>query len=624
MVEHLAGFRHRKLYLARVYPYVLKAQASSKEDQSRFIRRMALEIEREEGAKKYMVDNSIWMESMMTLRAADKRMIERRTRWEERTDPTRVKKALNYLGMFEIESEIEATTVTRLCEKLTANLRVYSNYPRQDALFPARVVRAQDVVKSLLQNAVKQRTCVQNPMQKKEKPQAPPKFNKRPPPHPENASLRHKAGMQRGHPGANSKNINARENMPTKPPYKQAQKYPSGPLKKRQEKTEPSMPQRKETPQKAEKPDQSFLKNISQEDTQFFKKLMALLDVLPRSVSPPETTEDSSNLLMLKSLLAKEKNAEHEQANSKMMMQIASIMQDTLSAQNASLNQQLMLMTSQNSTAMVMQTASTGGFVPGIHGLGTVQANVNSLMPFNQSFASQTYGQMEVNASGPTNPNAYQGPMQSYSGPPQSYSGPPQSYSGPPQSYSGPPQNCDDFGYGNSMVGNYVAQGNPNDTQHDGIDNSLTTRQNERKRIPHTDVDYESSAPETRYADRSEEDAAYTRVRLSPSSRRIPYDSNDDTRREIRTQDQRRRERSRSYSADGWDEQEEDMRYSKRPRLGMDNQSHRSESVTDQLLESLGINSADIPPELLRRIQGKDLFTASAIISEYSESRFGK
>ncbi|XP_075684294.1 uncharacterized protein LOC142652534 [Rhinoderma darwinii] len=81
MVEHLAGFGHRKLYLAKDYPYVLKAQSNSKEDQSRFIRRMALEIEREEGTKTYMIDSSIWMETMMTLRAASKKM-KKKTRWD--------------------------------------------------------------------------------------------------------------------------------------------------------------------------------------------------------------------------------------------------------------------------------------------------------------------------------------------------------------------------------------------------------------------------------------------------------------------------------------------------------------------------------------------------------------
>lgn len=61
MVDHVCGFKHRKLYVAKEYPYVLKALFKVKEDKAVFMRRIAMEIEQEEGIKMYKTDYLIRM-----------------------------------------------------------------------------------------------------------------------------------------------------------------------------------------------------------------------------------------------------------------------------------------------------------------------------------------------------------------------------------------------------------------------------------------------------------------------------------------------------------------------------------------------------------------------------------
>ncbi|XP_069814289.1 uncharacterized protein [Dendropsophus ebraccatus] len=628
MVEHLAGFRHRKQYLAREYPYVLKAQAISKEDQSQFIRRMALEIEREEGTKMYMTDPSVWMETMMTLRTADKKL-RKKTRWDDdRNDQNRMAKALKFLESFEVDSELEATTVARLCERLTDYLKFYHGKAKEDALFPARVARAQDVALSLMKNAAKQRTPVQNLTQITAKPKMPPQLA--PPTLLQNLNLKNKIATQSGFPGTNFQGTDPRQSMPNAPPYPQAQQYPFVSSNEKQGMYGPSMPQMNQTPQKSVN-ENDDINTLGQEDTKFFKKLMALLEALPQNAPLSEDTQMNSKLLMLKSLLVNQKSDERELANQQLMKQVASMVQDTISAQNASLNQQLMmLMTSQNSTAMVMQTASlrnnpiqlnensllsSTSLVPGMQISGNMQTNMNSLVSFNQNLGSQVYGQLGENAPMPMNQNNYQVPSLEM------------------QNYPSTSQNCDNFGYGTSMERNIVPKGDSYIGQHE---------QNQQPLISNTNVDYEPRAydkewdnayydntsaqvSEPRYVDHRGKQAPYTRVCLSPSSPKGHYDDyNDNTRGEIGIEDARRRPSLRSYNSSDWDDQDNDIRYGKRARLEMDNRADRSESYHDQALESLGINTAGMPEELLKRIKGKDLFTASAIISEYSERRSGK
>ncbi|XP_056376827.1 uncharacterized protein LOC130273671 [Hyla sarda] len=593
MVEHLAGFRHRKQYLEREYPYVLKAQASSKEEKSPFIRRMALEIEREEGTKMYMVDYSVWTETMMTLRTANKK-IRKKTRWDDdRNDQNRMAKALKFLESFEVESELEATTIARLCERLSDNLKMFNNKTKEDSLFPARVARAQDVAMSLMRNAAKQRTYVQNLAQLNFKPKISIVLNK---------------GQQ-----ALPENDDSISNMSKVPPQQQF--------------VSTFVPVNNK--QGMHRLEHDSAPNMSQEDTQFFKRLMSLLEALPQNASVSDHSEMNSKLLLLKSLLVSQKSEERERANQQLMRQVASMVQDTISAQSASLNQQLMmLMTSQNSTAMVMQTASlrnnsmqlndnaiinSAGLVPGMQSSANMQMSMNSLMPLNQNLGSQVYGQMGETAPRPVAMDNYQASRVEM------------------QNYPSTSQNYDNVRYDASMERNYLPKGDPFMSQPDGP--------NKQMPISKTNVGYEprvydkewddtyyddpsAQVSESRYGNRTGKQAPYTRVTLSPSSPRKRYDSYD-TRGEIGVEDMRHRHSLRDYGSSDWDDQD-DMRYTKRARLDADNRGDQSESYHNQSLDSLGINTAGMPEELLKRIKGKDLFTASAIISEYSERRSGK
>ncbi|XP_077125751.1 uncharacterized protein LOC143782312 isoform X2 [Ranitomeya variabilis] len=719
MVEHLAGFGHRKLYLAKEYPYVLKAQSSTKEDPSKFIRRMALEIEREEGTKMYLVDSSIWPDTMMSLRAADRKM-RKKSRWaDDKNDEARMKKALAYLESFEIDSEIEATTVTMLCEKLTANLKFYSTNAMQVALFPSRVAKAQDVAMSLVKNVANQRSRMHNANQMTSQPKKASQKKKKQPSLQGNPNLEVLGDRRSGFPGTNVQNISAVQNMPIPPPYQQApqnappyqqapqnappyqqapqnappyqqapqnappyqqapqnappyqqapqnafnpsinanqnllgapvyqqqapqnafvppmnakQNMPSAqpyqvawkktfvPLNANQAVPEAFTPKENETPQKA---DSSSVKNASQDDAQFFRKLVSLLEVIPQNSTLPEGTQPNSKLQMLKSLLLSQKNEEQEQANQKMMAQIASMVKDTISAQNANLNQQLMMLMASQKNAMGMQTASlnnslmapmpvnnpvmnTTGLVPGGQNVGNTQMNVNPMMPY-QNFGTQVYGQVGEMAAKSMNPNAYQGP------PPEMQNYPSTSQTINPQ----PTSQSLNYGYGNAMGDSYTSQ-------RGGISNSITAVQSEqtytnvgdKPRVydKQWDNSYGNSSQvvDPKYGDLKEK--PYSRVGLPPSSSQTRHnDYYDNTRGEMGRQEPRPQ---RSYNSPGWDDQEGDMPYIKRARL--------EENTKDESLKSLGINTAGMPEELLKRIRGKDLFTVSAILSEYSERHSGK
>ncbi|XP_073443913.1 uncharacterized protein [Dendrobates tinctorius] len=672
MVEHLAGFGHRKLYLAKEYPYVLKAQSSSKEDPSKFIRRMALEIEREEGTKMYLVDSSIWPDTMMTLRTADRRM-RKKSRWsDEKNDETRMKKALAYLESFEIDSEIEATTVTRLCEKLTANLKFYSTNAMQVALFPSRVAKAQDVAMSLVKNVANQRSRMHNANQMNSQSNMPSKKKKKkskssplgnpnletigerqssfpgnnstvqnmplPPPYQQapqntfNPSINAKPNLlgppvyQQAPQNAFVPPMNANQNMPSAQPYQLAWKKTFVPLNSNQAVPGGFTPKENETPQKA---DSSSVKNTSEDDAQFFKKLVSLLEAIPQNSPVSESTQPNSKLQMLKSLLLSKKNEEQEQANQKMMTQIASLVKDTITAQSANLNQQLMMLMATQKNAMVMQTASlnnslmapmplnnsvmnTSGLVSGgVQNVGNMPMNMNPMMPY-QNFGTQVYGQMGEMAPKSMNPNAYQVPppeMQNYPSTSQTINSQPTSHSL-------------NYGYGNSMGDSYTSQ-------HGGIANSITAVQSEQTCIPYTNVGDKPSVYDKQwdnsYGNSSQvvdpkygglKKKPYSSIDLPPSSSQTQHNDYYNTRGELGREESRPQKSLRSYNSPGWDDQEGDIPYIKRARL--------EDHTNEESLNSLGINTAGMPEELLKRIRGKDLFTVSAILSEYSERHSGK
>ncbi|KAM9308494.1 uncharacterized protein PAF06_012704 [Gastrophryne carolinensis] len=248
MIEHLSGSKHRKFYLARCYPYVLKAPPSSKEDRNQFLRRMALEIEQAEGVRQFKREPSVRYGpgAVANAKAA---VSSRRSRWEaDGARQARMAKALEYLETFEIDNEGEAGEVTRLTNKLTSELKNYSEKLKQQVLFPEKVARAKDVASSIMQRSA--------PPQSKVNPAPPARLNQ---------DFTKNAGLLGAPPPARSQFA---------PPYAQ----PAAPAS-------------------AEKND----------DSEFVHKLKNLLTALPGG-NPGSMDDDAAmakKLMMLKSLLDK-------------------------------------------------------------------------------------------------------------------------------------------------------------------------------------------------------------------------------------------------------------------------------------------------------------------------------
>ncbi|XP_075068960.1 uncharacterized protein LOC142158668 isoform X3 [Mixophyes fleayi] len=626
MVEHLAGFRHRKLYLAREYPYVLKAQSSSKEDKSQFMRRMALEIEREEGTKMYKVDTAVKMESL-NLKTSSANQSKRKTRWDiEGNSQTRMKKALEYLESFEIDNDIEATTVTRLTDKLTDDVKYYSNKLKEEALFPVRVARAKDVAMSLMQNISRERMGLQNPVQQ----------NQMPPP--TNRGPQENANRQSGLSGPNTHGIDKTKMAPSTPIPQNPQQFPFVPTNQKQNNQSIVMPNTVDLARKAENA-QSSHNDASTEDIQFLKKLMTLLKCLPQNTSSAENVQMNSKLMMLKSLMLDQTpSTENPQKSQKMMMQVASLTQDTANT-DVSLNQQLMmLMTSQNTSAMekfqlsqqtMMQMSSMAkktmslensqlnqssmvqmaGVIQNSQNSGNVLMNKNLQMPLSQN---QEYGQMG-RSSMTLMDHVYQG----------------QNMEVQPE-YASTSHNYGGFGYDRSVEKNYLPHADPYVSRFDNVAVSGVYRANEQTHMPYSDMSYESGmrgtkwnnppygGPSVQVADpvhvnRAGGQAPYTRVCLSPSVT-APLSNTRDIHN------------SRPFDAPENADRESNVQHSKRARLDMDHiPSHFSEkNYNHGSLKSSGINTAGLSADLLKRIQGKDLFTVSAILGEYADNKPSK
>ncbi|XP_015261053.1 PREDICTED: uncharacterized protein LOC107105568 [Gekko japonicus] len=121
MIEHLIGQRHRKVYLMKHFPDKGKRNANDpKEDRVRFLRRIAREVEKEEGLKMYKVEG--YERPGATSSAAKKR-----ARWsgsfKPENDPVLRQKALEYMDFFEITSDTEATQVIRIAQSLSEALK---------------------------------------------------------------------------------------------------------------------------------------------------------------------------------------------------------------------------------------------------------------------------------------------------------------------------------------------------------------------------------------------------------------------------------------------------------------------------------------------------------------------
>ncbi|XP_068092729.1 uncharacterized protein [Hyperolius riggenbachi] len=739
IVDHLVGLKHKKMYLAKEYPYVLKASSNGKEDRTEFLKRMTMEIEREEGLKMYKIDPVIRNVAIMNVKASEAKHSKRRTRWDaEGSKQARMKKALEYLESFEIDNDTEASTVTRLTEKLTAELKLYSNKLEEEVAFPRKVAKAKNVAISIMQGKTKPPSLLSielpaQPENLKDKvgvpfvlpapsvpgsdqvnwapafPPAsvPPPFlpeTQKPgiPEMPQAWPLQapflpgnqqpnmqgmpavfqqgplqapflsgnqqpNMQGMpavfQQGLQQASFLPANQHPNMqgmppvfpqvpppvfpqvPTQAPFltanmqgmpavfqqglQQAQFLPGNQNLNIQQMPGATI----ENVQKNQAAESSLnaQSDSNSEELKFLKKLMALLSALPENTTSSDTSQFSSKLTMLKSLLSdKTPNTNATAANQQVMMQVASLTQGVASTENVSQNKQLMIMASQNTADMaglnqnlVMQMASMANNVMPVENAQANQKslmqmaallqdrqsiNTNSLMPSNQTFKNQDYAQEDNSmrlVDQNVNQNVYMDPQSRYANASQSYG---------------------DFGYGASTVGNFYESGmgqygdntksmvlknKPTQSLHSGINSGAG---DEKVRNPKSE-DYASESP-------------YTRVSLSPKTsgtvnKRFHNANSDlDLRKEIHSQEMgssHGKHSSRAFEDPEWSERESGKPYNKRPRLDTEHGAHQPRENDFQ-----GRDLSNLSLDLLKRIRGKDVFTASAILSEYADSHASK
>ncbi|CAI9536981.1 unnamed protein product [Staurois parvus] len=543
MMEHLGCYRHRKLYLMKAYPYVLKAPSSSKEDRTQFMRRMAMEIEREEGTKMYKSDPTVRMTPM---KSKNTQQSKRKSRWDYEGDrQKRMKKALEYLDSFEIDNDSEATTVTRLTEKLIAELKYHSDKLKEEALFPAKVAKAKNIAMSIMQKAPRQ----QNPGQK--------------------------------NPGLKGAPENIKQNMamPGGPqPTSDSRYWPPNPAF-------PQRPHGMENPQNAKFNSEPQTGQVP-EESKFFKKLKSLLSAVPQnSTQVPDDEQMHSKLMMLKALLSDKRASLQNTQGNQLPLQGTSMMQDMAGTENVFMNQHNANM-GQFGQNVMMQMASMAQNAPAnqnsLMQMAALLQNrqMNAFLPENQDIQNQEYFPMDNSSGMPMDQSAYQQP-----------------YMEQQPGFPNIPQSQEGFGYDDPMAGNY---GNNNMGQ---------------------------------YNDFTSEQAPYTRVSLSPSKQRSEgerfrgnsYDR--DSRQEYRSHESRSRDggrSGRSLDEPAWAERERNMPYGKRTRLGSDHTPKESTDGKKRRSDdrgSLDMGAGNLSVDLLKRIRGKDLFTVSAILSEYADGQ---
>ncbi|KAM4705707.1 uncharacterized protein WCC33_010512 [Rhinophrynus dorsalis] len=648
MLAHLCGFKHRKAFLAKEYPFVLKAPSSKNEDRAQFFRRMALEIEQEDGLKMYKIDPSTKLESLLTLEIPPPKppkVRNKKTRWENLE--IRVKKALEYLENFEIETDAETTTVTDLTQKLTEGLKAYNFRKRQETLFPARVAKAKDVAMSIMQNELKRRDTNSKPAQ------------------PNNVPL-----------DMTPENIMLKQNMimqglippPVLPPHLIPPPMVPPPMVPPPMVPPPMMPPpmmplpippnvgpqapavlphfgvsvqgangalTNQTPHSVTAPQS----NLNTDDDQFFQRLIKLLSALPQNTQGADDMLMSSKLMMLKSmLLDKTHGTDNVQLNQQMMTQIASLTngadlmklmaasQNFPITSNTPLNQHLMmLMASQNSRMdnvlynqrLMMQIAENAENMENIplSELMLMGQNTENIYPgvFDPNMhaeqdyvdTSQFYGDAGYDLI--NNQASYNAQYNSDAADLLTYSA-----DGTPQIQYGDVQCESDLYLGNSAWDSSC------------VDPVMT-------QVVDPSYPYDEYAEEPPIA-------SYTRVTLSPKFTDTPLSTENkdisgkrfsmgrpnvfsDERRQghgpqkMRSDSKVHRTRSRfseKYSADG------------ERAGGHSSLSHRSFERSTEEEELLDEKTAGLSADILKRIRGKDLFTVSAILSEYAESRKSK
>ncbi|XP_038627022.1 uncharacterized protein LOC119949368 isoform X2 [Tachyglossus aculeatus] len=128
MIEHLSGFKHRKAYITKTFPKMIKTGTPfAKEDRVKYLRQLAQEVEKKEGLKMYMTED--YAKSGTSVSSCTQVSGKKRTRWasdfKPENDPVKKYMALKYMETFRITSEAQASLVKTVTQGLTKALKAF-------------------------------------------------------------------------------------------------------------------------------------------------------------------------------------------------------------------------------------------------------------------------------------------------------------------------------------------------------------------------------------------------------------------------------------------------------------------------------------------------------------------
>lgn len=356
----------------------------------------------------------------------------------------------------------------------------------------------------------------------------------------------------------------------------------------------PAFPQR---PQGMENPQAAKFSSGPQteqppEESKFFKKLKSLLSAVPQnSTQMPDDEQMHSKLMMLKALLSDKRASLQNAQPNQFPLQGAPVMPDWASTEKVFMNQYA-ANAGQFSQNAMMEMASMVQNAPANQNslmqlaalLQNRQMNANPMFPENQNIQNQEYFPMADSSMMPMDQSAYQQPyMEQQPFMEQQQPG-----------FANIPQSGEGFGFGEPMEGNFG--------------NNMG-----------------------QYNDFTAEQVPYTRVSLSPSKQRAESEKFRDnsfdrnSRREFRSQETRSKQggqNSRSLDDPARAERERDLPYAKRTRLDNDRMPKERPDRRKRNSDERGpidAGAGNLSVDLLKRIRGKDLFTVSAILSEYAD-----
>ncbi|XP_040202414.1 uncharacterized protein LOC120933326 [Rana temporaria] len=606
MLDHLCGYKHRKNYVAKEYPFVLRALFSSKEDRALFMRRMAVEIEEEDGVKMYKNDPIVRMVPMMNVKSTEAKKSKRKTRWDpEGERQKKMKQVLKILDSFVIGDEDEAATVTRLLQKVTSVVKFHTDKIKEQSLFPVKVARAQNVATTFVKNAIRARLAEQNIFPLLEL---------------GNISL-HTLGRP-FHPDdlKPMRTLNATL----------AQRLQGPPLIKAKPNPQMPLPQANTDVEIDE----------TDEDIEFFKQLVALLELLPEDPTTTTTTTSSkmdSEILLLQSFLRDNANLENAPANQ--LMQAVPLTQNLASMGNVTPFQQLNIAAATNPAAVAQFTPNVlMPMAPVVQNptlVENAQADQNLLLQMvellqgknpivntslleNQNLQKRECIETVNRSAVMVEPTAHRPPFM--------------------DTLVTTSRGNEGFGFERPMAGKFE---NTNKRQYDDSDKSAGYRSNEPKRNLFADMSSNTGVRKRKWdvpffipkkGENRAEQAPFTRVSLPPPNiqrlenerlQGIGYER--DLRPDYRSHEARPNFGglgSRPLDDPAWAGRERDMPFGKRAKLDSGFATTRNADWGGRYPEergSIDTGAPNLSADLLKMIRGKDLYTVSAILSGYTK-----